>query len=48
MFKVFDEDCAVLPARDSRSHQLDSRMTTHDTLSQNDDTAGRKIFLITS
>jgi len=45
MFKVFDEDCAVLPARDSRSHQIESRMTTHGTLSQNDDTGGRKIFL---
>ena len=34
MFKSFDEDCAVLPERNSQSYDLDNRLAGHETQSQ--------------
>jgi len=43
MFKSFEEDCAVLPERNSQSYQLDNARTGHETRSHQEN--ARKIFL---
>ncbi len=45
MFKSFDEDCAVLPERNSQSYHLDNRMIGHETRSRKEDMESQKILL---
>ncbi len=45
MFKSFDEDCAVLPERNSQSYHLDNRMTGEEARSRKEKIESQKILL---